>query len=152
MEFISQPQSDHYFVAVWWCIWSQLYMWNSNANNDMQMIFITSWPISMNKWLRHQMETFSALLAIFAGNAPVPVNKGQWRGALMFLQFTRNLYFDWTSVILFRSRSLHGILAGTSQQKPYNYLLIWHDSVFMFYIFHKKTQTVNILYDVNIHH
>ena len=33
------------------------------------------------------METFSALLAICAGNSPVPVNsphKGQLRGALMF--------------------------------------------------------------------
>ena len=33
------------------------------------------------------METFSALLALYAGNSPVPVNsphKGQWRGALMF--------------------------------------------------------------------
>ena len=38
-------------------------------------------------WWRHQIETFSALLAISAGNSPVPVNfphKGQWRGALMF--------------------------------------------------------------------
>ena len=38
-------------------------------------------------WWRHQMETFSALLAICAGNSPVPVNslqKGQWRWALMF--------------------------------------------------------------------
>ena len=37
-------------------------------------------------WWRHQMETFSALLAICAGNSPVPVNsphKGQWREALM---------------------------------------------------------------------
>ena len=33
------------------------------------------------------METFSALLALYAGNSPVPVNsphKGQWLGALMF--------------------------------------------------------------------
>ena len=33
------------------------------------------------------METFSALLALCAGNSPVPVNtphKGQWRRALMF--------------------------------------------------------------------
>ena len=40
-----------------------------------------------NTWWRHQMETFSALLALCAGNSPVPVNsphKGQWRGALMF--------------------------------------------------------------------
>ena len=38
-------------------------------------------------WWRHQMETFSALLALCAGNSPVPVNsphKGQWRRALMF--------------------------------------------------------------------
>ena len=33
------------------------------------------------------METFSALLALCAGNSPLPVNSphiGQWRGALMF--------------------------------------------------------------------
>ena len=38
-------------------------------------------------WWRHQMETFSAQLALCAGNSSVPVNsphKGQWRGALMF--------------------------------------------------------------------
>ena len=42
-------------------------------------------------WWRHQMETFSALLAIYAGNSPVPVNslhKGQWCGALMFSLIT----------------------------------------------------------------
>ena len=41
-----------------------------------------------NAWWRHQMETFFALLALCAGNSPVPVNsphKGQWRRALMFL-------------------------------------------------------------------
>ena len=40
-----------------------------------------------HSWWRHQMETFSALLAICAGNSPVPGEfpaKGQWRGALMF--------------------------------------------------------------------
>ena len=38
-------------------------------------------------WWRHQMETFSALLALCAGNSLVPVNsphKGQSRAALMF--------------------------------------------------------------------
>ena len=38
-------------------------------------------------WWRHQMEIFSALLAICAGNSPVPgdfPHKGQLRGALMF--------------------------------------------------------------------
>ena len=41
----------------------------------------------LTPWWRHQMETFSSLLAPCAGNSPVPVNsphKGQWRGALMF--------------------------------------------------------------------
>ena len=38
-------------------------------------------------WWHHQMETFSTLLALGAGNLPVPVNsshKGQWCRALMF--------------------------------------------------------------------
>ena len=38
-------------------------------------------------WWRHQMETFSALLAICAGNSPVPgefPHKDQWRWALKF--------------------------------------------------------------------
>ena len=38
-------------------------------------------------WWRHQMETFSALLAICAGNSPVTGEfpaKGQWHGALVF--------------------------------------------------------------------
>ena len=43
--------------------------------------------ITCISWWRHQMETFSALLALCAGNSPVPVNsphKSQWRGVLMF--------------------------------------------------------------------
>ena len=38
-------------------------------------------------WWRHQIETFTALLAICAGNSPVTgefPHKGQWCGALMF--------------------------------------------------------------------
>ena len=40
-----------------------------------------------NTWLRHQMETLSALLAICAGNSPVTGEfpaQSQWHGALMF--------------------------------------------------------------------
>ena len=44
--------------------------------------------LSLNAtWWRHQMDTFSALLAICAGNSPVTgefPHKGQWRGVLMF--------------------------------------------------------------------
>ena len=38
-------------------------------------------------WWRHQMETFSALLALCAGNSPVTgefPHKGKWRGTLVF--------------------------------------------------------------------
>ena len=48
------------------------------GHNELKSHGITTW------W-RHQMETFSALLAICAGNSPVnSPHKGQWRGALMF--------------------------------------------------------------------
>ena len=45
------------------------------------------WVLRNIAWWRHQMETFSALLAICVGNSPVTgefPHKGQWRGALMF--------------------------------------------------------------------
>ena len=48
--------------------------------------WVIMWGVWLAWWL-HQMETFSALPAICAGNSPVPVSsphKGQWRGALMF--------------------------------------------------------------------
>ena len=49
--------------------------WNSTLNK------IRAWAT----WWRHQMETFSALLAPCAGNSPVnSPHKGQWRGALIF--------------------------------------------------------------------
>ena len=46
-------------------------------------------------WWRHQMRTFSALLALYEGNPPVTggfPHKGQGRGALMF-----SLTFAWTN-------------------------------------------------------
>ena len=56
----------------------KVYLWRSHPS----FIGLINWT-----WLRHQMETSSALLAVCAGNSPVPVNsphKGPWRGALMF--------------------------------------------------------------------
>ena len=43
--------------------------------------------VCVESWWRHQMEIFSALLALCVGNSPVTgefPHKGQWRGALMF--------------------------------------------------------------------
>ena len=59
-------------------------LWSNRFNKSLVKLqsAYTHWP-----WWRHQMETFSALLALCAGNSTVPVNsphKGQWRGALMF--------------------------------------------------------------------
>ena len=51
------------------------------------LLYITILTILSATWWRHKIETFSALLAICAGNSGSPVNsphKGQWRGALMF--------------------------------------------------------------------
>ena len=55
---------------------------------------VTCWWISVihlstfiSAWWRHQMETFSALLAICVGNSPITgefTSQSQWRGALMF--------------------------------------------------------------------
>ena len=45
------------------------------------------WRSCAYTWWRHQIEPYSALLALCAGNLPVPVNsphKGQSRGALIF--------------------------------------------------------------------
>ena len=72
----------HIFIRklghLWFRWWLIAYLPPSHYLN--QCWFVVSW------W-RHQMETFSALLAICAGNSLVPVNsphKGQWRRALMF--------------------------------------------------------------------
>ena len=53
-----------------------------------------TWVISA-PWWRHQMETFSALLVLCAGNSPSPMNsprKGQCRRALLF-----SLICAWTN-------------------------------------------------------
>ena len=52
--------------------------------NDITVDWWVNW---LRPWWRHQMETFSALLAICGGTHRSTVNsthKGQWRGALMF--------------------------------------------------------------------
>ena len=84
---------------VWsWNIWGIWSLLEHNKDNRTQTKFLeyTLWYKNiltlkrvLNEhltWWRRQMETFSALLALCAGNSPVPVNsphKGQWRGALM---------------------------------------------------------------------
>ena len=58
--------------------------WDPNALAMEIVLLFTKPSIS---WWRHQMETFSALLALCAGIHRSPVNsphKGQWRGALIF--------------------------------------------------------------------
>ena len=46
----------------------------------MHFLWWKCMPYMGNAWWRHQMETFSTLLALYAGNSP---HKGQWRGALV---------------------------------------------------------------------
>ena len=58
-----------------------------NILSEKTQISCRHTPYSGNKiaettypWWRHQVETFSALLALCAGNSPVTPHKGQWRG------------------------------------------------------------------------
>ena len=81
-------------VSRWLCmfLWFTVNIRHSRSNHAVVCLSFhamagraamnAGWP-----WWRHQMETFSALLALCAGNSPGPVNsphKGQWCGALMF--------------------------------------------------------------------
>ena len=61
---------------------------------EMSFILSTWQSVAYNKhipWWHHQMETFSALLAICAGNSP-----DQWHGALMFSLISAWIY-GWVS-------------------------------------------------------
>ena len=46
--------------------------WVSNVDHRPLTIHISTNRVLYFSWWRHQLETFSALLAIFAGNSPVP--------------------------------------------------------------------------------
>ena len=86
---------DHYDVTV---IHPQEQEWNitrvvvpvlylGNILNTVPKFRLSDYRSTLT-WWGHEMETFSALLAICAGNSPVPavnsLHKGQSRGALMF--------------------------------------------------------------------
>ena len=78
-------------APIWYKMY-QMHAWLTIYNTEQKLctrlaVFMCFSTVVVRTWWRHQMETFSALLAICAGNSPVPVNsphKGQWRGALMF--------------------------------------------------------------------
>ena len=64
------------------------YLFQENATENVVcriLAILLRPPYTISRW--RQMETFSALLALCAGNHRSPVNsrhKGQWRGALIF--------------------------------------------------------------------
>ena len=61
-----------------WSIWFQAAQWNSTSLGRVRLAL---------SWWRHQMETFSTLLAFVQGIHQWPVNsphKGLWRRALSF--------------------------------------------------------------------
>ena len=81
--YTSKRTNEWHLTRLWFWIndihigWCVINFWLRNRRNTGEHY----------TWWRHQMETLSALLALCAGNSPVPVNsphKGQWRGALMF--------------------------------------------------------------------
>ena len=65
------------FVLRYQLFWNDYHCHKHTKRNRFQLRFGSSWQIMMliiytNPWWRHQMETFSALLAICAGNSPLP--------------------------------------------------------------------------------
>ena len=58
----------HLFVLLLWCVLETLSAWAyhlTDKSNTTTASILQAW------WWRHQMETFSALLALSAGNSPV---------------------------------------------------------------------------------
>ena len=90
--------TTRYGIADWWCQHAkERFTVHASLYIDIDQLStrtMASHGICMGKrwknrltWWRHQMETFSALLAICAGNSVVTgefPHKGQWRGALVF--------------------------------------------------------------------
>ena len=59
----------------------------ADVGTRMRQVNILNSSRPIESWWRHQMETFSALLVLCAGNSPVTgefPHKGQWRRALTF--------------------------------------------------------------------
>ena len=70
----------------YWCFVRLLYMdWLCCA----MLFYLVGWDINNITWWHHQMETFSTLLAIYAGNSPVtgefPAQKASDAGLWYFL-------------------------------------------------------------------
>ena len=103
--FIIYIISDYFrlfYICIYICIYIYIYVPRPLMISFCMLLFLHHWDddvltlngevsyclqLSSATWWRHQMETFSAQLALCAGNSPVPVNsphKGQWRGTLMF--------------------------------------------------------------------
>ena len=79
----SPPNRFHWRVPTATDLRNYLLLWNVDVHKSRIAVAMCV----RDTWWRHQMETFSALLAICAGNSPVPVNsphKDQRRRALMF--------------------------------------------------------------------
>ena len=78
---------SHYLNHCWLLITNRFCSIHLRTISCVLMNLIRNMCSEITPWWRHQLKTFSALLAICAGNSPVTVNsphKGQWRGALMF--------------------------------------------------------------------
>ena len=70
----------------WWSRWQIFHQ------NDISILVLAQLTISLS-WWHHQMEKFSALLALCVCRSPVNSHhKGQWRGALIF-----SLICTWTT-------------------------------------------------------
>ena len=86
MWYIDIRNYDRYLAFTWLQIYT-ISVYSSHRGRTIRSgaksddITLSYMQCPDTTWWRHQMETFSALLALCAGNSP---RKGQWRGALIF--------------------------------------------------------------------
>ena len=75
-----------YLLFMWYIDRYSSGLFHSHCGNSVLVPMLIKYGLMLT-WWRHQMETFSALLAICARNSPVlgefPA-QSQWRGALIF--------------------------------------------------------------------
>ena len=75
-------------VLTWPCVFSRIH-WLTLASNHVNVPTVCS-SFLTPPWWRHQMETFSALLAICAGKSPVTAQRPATRGFDVFFDLLLN--------------------------------------------------------------
>ena len=143
MEFVKL--SIFYVIYnVYWCLTSSESqgIWYVKYWIKHQYVGFAAASVWILPWWRHQMETFSALLAICAGNSPVnSLHKVQRRGALMFSLIWRHC----NAKLVHCRRHLHVTTMYRATKNPLIiYIYIYIHSIWAIYRYDALLNVVNM--------